>query len=128
MDKPIAALIKDLKQRDMLKDTLIVWGGEFGRTPFREGRTAGGANLGRDHYPDCFSIWMAGGGIKGGLSYGETDELGFSVVKDKVQWYDVQATILHQLGLDHERLTTRFQGRDYRLTDIHGHVLKDIIA
>jgi len=128
MDKPIAALIKDLKQRDMLKDTLIVWGGEFGRTPFREGRTAGGANLGRDHYPDCFSIWMAGGGIKGGLSYGETDELGFSVVKDKVQWYDVQATILHQLGLDHEKLTTRFQGRDYRLTDIHGHVLKDIIA
>lgn len=128
MDKPVAALIKDLKQRGMLKDTLIVWGGEFGRTPFREGRTAGSQNLGRDHYPDCYSTWMAGGGVKGGFSYGETDELGFGVVKDKVEVFDLQATILHLLGFDHERLTTRFQGRDYRLTDIHGHVLKDVIA
>ena len=128
MDKPIAALIKDLKQRDMLHDTLIVWGGEFGRTPFREGRTSGGTLLGRDHYPDCFSMWMAGGGSKGGYSHGETDEFGFSVIKDKVTPHDLQATIMHLLGFNHERLTYRFQGRDYRLTDIHGHVVKEVLA
>ncbi len=128
MDKPVAALIKDLKQRGLLEDTLIICGGEFGRTPFREGRTSGGALLGRDHYPDCFSMWMAGGGVKGGYSHGESDEFGFSVAKDKVHIHDLQATILHLLGFDHTRLTTRFQGRDYRLTDVHGNVVKQILV
>jgi hypothetical protein len=128
VDKPIAALIKDLKQRGMLDDTLIVCGGEFGRTPFREGRTAGGNLLGRDHYPDCFSMWMAGGGVKGGYSHGESDELGFSVARDKVHVHDLQATIMHLLGFDHTKLTYRFQGRDYRLTDVHGHVVKEVLA
>jgi len=127
-DKPAAALIKDLKQRGLLDDTLIVWGGEFGRTPFREGRTAGGSVLGRDHYPDCFSVMLAGGGVKGGFSFGETDEMGFAGVKDKVHVHDLQATILHLLGFDHERLTYRFQGRDYRLTDVHGEVVKAVLA
>ena len=127
-DKPIAALVEDLKQRGMLDDTLIVWGGEFGRTPFREGRTSGGGVLGRDHFPDAFSLWMCGGGIKPGFSYGETDELGFSVVQDKVHIHDLQATILHLLGFDHTKLTFRFQGRDYRLTDVHGNVVKGILA
>ncbi|MCG8584185.1 MAG: DUF1501 domain-containing protein, partial [Pirellulales bacterium] len=128
MDKPVAALIRDLKQRGMLDDTLIILGGEFGRTPFREGRTAKGKILGRDHYPDCYTVVMAGGGVKGGLSYGETDELGFSVTDKKVHIHDFQATIMHLLGFDHERLTFRFQGRDYRLTDVHGHVVHDILA
>ena len=127
-DKPVAALIRDLKQRGLLDDTLIVWGGEFGRTPFREGRTAGSAILGRDHFPDAFSIFLAGGGVKGGFTYGETDELGFSVTADKVHVHDLQATILHLLGLDHERLTYRFQGRDFRLTDVHGKVVKGILG
>lgn len=127
-DKPVTALIEDLRQRGMLDDTLIVWGGEFGRTPFREGRTAASALLGRDHYPDCFSLALAGGGIKGGYTHGETDELGFSVAKDKVHIHDLQATIMHLLGFDHERLTFRFQGRDYRLTDVHGHVVKELLA
>jgi len=127
-DKPAAALIKDLKERGLLDDTLIVWGGEFGRTPFREGRTAGGAVLGRDHYPDCFTVMLAGGGVKGGFSFGETDEMGFAGVKDKVHVHDLQATILHLLGFDHERLTYRFQGRDFRLTDVHGHVVKAVLA
>ncbi|MFN9986067.1 MAG: DUF1501 domain-containing protein, partial [Pirellula sp.] len=126
MDKPISTLIKELRQRGLLDETLIVVGGEFGRTPFREGRTAGGNALGRDHYPDCNSMILAGGGIRGGISYGETDELGFSIVKDKVHVHDLQATILHQLGFDHTRLTYRFQGRDYRLTDVHGEVVKGI--
>src|SRR5204863_3933511 len=128
MDKPVSALIQDLAERGLLDETLIICGGEFGRTPFREGRTAGGAILGRDHYPDCYSMWLAGGGIKGGYTHGESDELGFSVAKDKVHIHDLQATILHLLGFDHTRLTYRFQGRDYRLTDVHGHVVKDIIA
>ena len=128
MDKPVAALIRDLKQRGMLDDTLIVWGGEFGRTPFREGRTAGGNILGRDHYPDCYTMWLAGGGAKRGYSHGETDELGFSITRDKVHVHDLQATILHLLGFNHERLTFRFQGRDYRLTDVHGNVVKDLLA
>jgi hypothetical protein len=127
-DKPIAALIRDLKQRGLLDDTLIVCGGEFGRTPFREGRTAGSMILGRDHYPDCFTMWLAGGGVKGGLSYGQTDELGFGVVENKVLVYDLQATIMHLLGFDHERLTFRFQGRDYRLTDVHGRVVPELLA
>jgi hypothetical protein len=128
MDKPVAALIHDLKQRGLLEDTLIVWGGEFGRTPFREGRTAKGNILGRDHYPDCNCMLLAGGGIKGGTTYGETDELGFGIARDKVHVHDLQATILHLLGFDHERLTYRFQGRDYRLTDVHGHVVRDILV
>jgi len=128
MDRPAAALIKDLKQRGLLDDTLIVLGGEFGRTPFREGRTAGGALLGRDHYPDCYTMVLAGGGVKGGVMHGESDELGFAVARDKVHVHDLQATILHLLGLDHEKLTYRFQGRDYRLTDVHGGVVRGILA
>lgn len=128
MDRPITALIKDLKQRGLLDDTLIVCGGEFGRTPFREGRTAKGDLLGRDHYPDVYSMWMAGGGMKGGFTHGQSDELGFSVASDKVHVHDLQATILHALGFDHTKLTHRFQGRDYRLTDVHGHVVKEILA
>ena len=111
MDRPIAALIRDLKQRGLLNDTLIVSSGEFGRTPFREGRTAGSGILGRDHYPDCYSLWLAGAGVKAGLSYGESDEFGFSIARDKVHIHDLQATILHLLGFDHTRLTYRFQGR-----------------
>jgi len=128
VDRPIAALIRDLKARGMLDETLIICGGEFGRTPFREGRTSGGDVLGRDHYPDAYSMWMAGGGVKGGYSHGETDELGFSVTQDKVHIHDFQATIMHLLGFNHEKLTYRFQGRDYRLTDVHGHVVKEILA
>jgi hypothetical protein len=122
------ALIKDLKARGLLDDTLVIWGGEFGRTPFREGRTAGSAVLGRDHYPDCFSLMLCGGGIRGGYTHGESDDLGFAVAKDKVHVHDLQATIMHCLGFDHTKLTTRFQGRDYRLTDVHGHVVKEILA
>lgn len=128
MDKPVAALIRDLKQRGLLEDTLVIWGGEFGRTPFREGRTANSPTLGRDHYPDCFTMWMAGGGVKPGLSYGRTDELGFRIAENPVHVHDLQATILHLLGFDHERLTFRFQGRDYRLTDVHGSVVRDVLA
>jgi hypothetical protein len=127
-DKPVTALIRDLKQRGLLEDTLIVWGGEFGRTPFREGRTSSSKILGRDHFPDAYSILLAGGGVKGGFSYGETDELGFSVAKDKVHVHDLQATILHLLGMDHEKLTYRFQGRDFRLTDVHGNVVQRILS
>lgn len=128
MDKPVAALIKDLKQRGLLEDTLIICGGEFGRTPFREGRTAGGSTLGRDHYPDVYSMWMAGGGVKGGHSHGSSDEFAFAVAEDKVHIHDLQATILHLLGFDHERFVYRFQGRDYRLTDVHGHVVQGVLA
>jgi arylsulfatase A-like enzyme len=128
MDKPVAALIKDLKERGLLDETLIVWGGEFGRTPFREGRTAKSDILGRDHFPDCYSMWMAGGGVRAGSSYGESDELGFSVARDGVHVHDLQATMLHLLGFDHERLTYRFQGRDYRLTDVHGKVIKELVS
>ena len=127
-DRPVAALIRDLRARGLLDDTLVVWGGEFGRTPFREGRTAKGDVLGRDHFPDAFTIFLAGGGVKRGFTYGETDELGFSVTENKVHVHDLQATILHLLGFDNERLTVRFQGRDHRLTDVHGHVVKDILT
>jgi len=128
MDKPVAALINDLKQRGLLDETLIVWGGEFGRTPFREGRTSKSNVLGRDHFPDAFTMWMAGGGVKGGFDYGASDELGFSVTENPVHVHDLQATIMHIMGFDHEQLTYRFQGRDYRLTDVHGHVIKDLLA
>jgi hypothetical protein len=127
-DKPIAALILDLRQRGLLDDTLIICGGEFGRTPFREGRTAATEVLGRDHYPDCFTMWMAGGGVRGGFNYGQTDELGFGIVENKVHVHDLQATLMHLLGFDHERLTYRFQGRDYRLTDVAGNVVHELIA
>ena len=127
-DKPIAALIRDLRQRGLLKDTLIVCGGEFGRTPFREGRTSKSKILGRDHYPDCVTMWMAGGGAKPGTNYGTTDELGFKVAENKVHVHDLQATIMHLLGFDHTKLTFRFQGRDYRLTDVHGEVVAELIA
>jgi Protein of unknown function (DUF1501) len=128
MDRPIAALINDLKLRGMFDETLIIIGGEFGRTPFREGRTAKSKVLGRDHYPDCYSMVLAGGGVKGGFTYGASDELGFSIATDKVHVHDLQATIMHLLGFDHERLTYRFQGRDYRLTDVHGQVVNGVIA
>jgi hypothetical protein len=128
MDPPIAALLKDLKQRGLLDSTLVIWGGEFGRTPFREGRTSKGNVLGRDHYPDCFTMWLAGGGARGGYSHGQTDELGFSIAENKVHIHDLQATILHLLGFDHTKLVYRFQGRDYRLTDVHGHVVKELLA
>ena len=127
MDKPVAALINDLKERGLFEDTLIILGGEFGRTPFREGRTAKGKVLGRDHFPDCYSMVMAGGGVKGGYTHGASDDLGFSVARDKVHVHDLQATWMHLIGFDHEKLTYRFQGRDYRLTDVHGKVVKDLL-
>jgi arylsulfatase A-like enzyme len=125
VDQAAAALILDLKQRGLLDETLVVWGGEFGRTPMGEERKD---LTGRDHHISAFSMWLAGGGIRPGLQYGLTDELGFNVVEDKVHVHDLQATILNQLGFDHEKLTYRFQGRDYRLTDIHGHVVHDILT
>jgi len=127
-DQASAALVADLKRRGMLDETLVVWGGEFGRTPMVEASAVLGRSMGRDHHPNAFTMWLAGGGIKGGVTYGETDELGFHVAKDEVHVHDLQATILHCLGLDHERLTYRYQGRDFRLTDVHGHVVKGILS
>ena len=127
VDQPAAALIQDLKQRGLLDSTLVVWGGEFGRTPMNEARNRDGF-IGRDHHPHAFTIWMAGGGVKPGLTYGATDELGYFAVENPVHVHDLQATILHLMGLDHQRLTYRFQGRDYRLTDVHGEVVKDLIS
>lgn len=128
MDQPVAALIRDLKARGLLEETLLIWGGEFGRTPFREGRTAATANLGRDHHPHCYTIFLAGAGVKAGLSYGGSDELGFHAVDRPMHVHDLQATILHLLGFHHERLTFKFQGRDFRLTDVHGQVIQDLLA
>src|SRR3954471_11012619 len=122
VDQPIAALLTDLKARGLLDQTLVIWAGEFGRTPFSQGGN------GRDHNPYGFSIWMAGGGVKGGLSYGATDEFGYKAVEQPCDIYDLWATVLHQMGLDHERLTYRYSGRDVRLTDVHGRVLKDILV
>jgi hypothetical protein len=122
-DQASAALVKDLKQRGLLDDTLVIWGGEFGRTPMVQG-----GNDGRDHHNRCYSYWLAGAGLKKGHVHGETDELGFNVVRDPVHVHDLNATFLHLLGFDHEKLTFRFQGRDYRLTDVHGHVVKGILA
>lgn len=126
-DQPIAALIMDLRQRGLLDETLIVWSGEFGRTAMNEERN-GSKFFGRDHHPHCFTIWMAGGGIKRGTVYGATDELGYRIVKNPVHVHDLQATILHLMGLDHLQLTYRFQGRDFRLTDVHGKVMHDMLA
>ncbi len=127
-DQASAALVADLKRRGMLDSTLVVWGGEFGRTPMVESNPTLGRSLGRDHHPQSYSMWLAGGGVKPGISYGQTDELGFHVVEDKVHVHDLQATILHTLGLDHERLTFRHAGRDFRLTDVHGSVVKGLLT
>jgi len=121
VDRPIAGLLADLKQRGMLEDTLVVWGGEFGRTPIAQG-------TGRDHNPQGFTMWLAGGGVKGGLAWGETDEFGYFAVRDKVHMHDLHATMLHLLGIDHTRLTYRYAGRDFRLTDVYGDVVKGIFA
>ena len=127
-DQGSAALVADLKQRGLLDQTLVIWGGEFGRTPMVETNTALGRSLGRDHHPQAYTMWLAGGGMKAGLTYGQTDELGFNVVDKPVHIHDLQATILNQLGLDHERLTYRYAGRDFRLTDVHGKVMRDLLA
>ena len=126
-DQPAAALVKDLKQRGLLDTTLVVWGGEFGRTPMNEARN-GSKFLGRDHHPRAFTMWLAGGGIKPGITYGETDELGYNIARDPVEVHDLHATMLHLLGIDHEKLTYRFQGRPFRLTDVHGKVVTALIA
>ena len=130
-DRPIAALLKDLKQRGMLEDTLVIWGGEFGRTPTVELQEAGantGSVNGRDHNPHGFSMWLAGGGIKGGMTYGSTDDFGFAAAENKVHVHDLHATLLHQLGFDHQKFTYRYAGRDFRLTDVEGHVVRDILV
>ncbi len=127
-DQPSVALVTDLKQRGLLEDTLVIWGGEFGRTPFIQGSLDDRKHWGRDHYPYAFTSWMAGGGVKPGLTFGETDDLAMNVVRDPVHVHDFQATILHLLGIQHDRLTYRFQGRDFRLTDISGEVVRAILA
>jgi uncharacterized protein (DUF1501 family) len=127
VDQASAALVVDLERRGLLEDTLVIWGGEFGRTNYSQGKLEKD-NYGRDHHPRCFSIWMAGGGVKRGFSFGETDELGYNVARDPVHVHDFQATLLHLLGVDHERLLFKHQGRRYRLTDVHGHVVKDLLA
>lgn len=127
-DQASAALVQDLKQRGLLDETLVVWGGEFGRTPMIESNAAMGTAMGRDHHPQAFTMWLAGGGTKPGISLGATDELGFNVIEDRVHVHDLQATILHLLGLDHTRLTYRYQGRDFRLTDVHGNVVEKLLV
>ena len=122
VDQPIAGLLVDLKQRGLLDETLVVWAGEFGRTPFAQGGD------GRDHNEFGFSVWLAGGGVHGGMTYGETDDWGYKATTNKLEMHDLHATILHLLGLDHEKLTYRFSGRDIRLTDVHGQVVKEILA
>jgi hypothetical protein len=126
-DQPSAALIEDLKQRGLLEDTLVVWGGEFGRTVYSQGLLTED-NYGRDHHPRCFTIWLAGGGIKGGIPYGETDDFSYNIVKNPVEVHDLHATIMHCLGIDHTQLTYKFQGRHFRLTDVHGNIVRDILA
>jgi uncharacterized protein (DUF1501 family) len=127
VDQPTAALIQDLKMRGMLDETLIVWGGEFGRTVYCQGKMTA-KNYGRDHHSHCFSMWMAGGGVRGGLTYGQTDDYSVNSIVDRVHVHDIQATILHLMGIDHERLTYRYQGRDFRLTDVHGRVIDGILS
>lgn len=125
-DQPSWALVQDLKQRGLLEDTLVIWAGEFGRTNYCQGKLSN--NFGRDHHPRCFSMWMAGGGVKPGTRYGLTDEFGYNIAENGVHVHDLQATILHLLGVDHERLTYKHQGRRYRLTDVHGHVINDVLV
>ena len=122
-DQPSAALLSDLKQRGMLDDTLVIWGGEFGRGCYSQGKLTP-ENYGRDHHPRCFSIWMAGGGVQKGITYGKTDDFGYNIISNPVHVHDFQATVLHLLGIDHEQFTHKFQGRRFRLTDVHGHVVK----
>lgn len=126
-DQPSAGLILDLKERGLLDDTLVIWGGEFGRTVYSQGALTE-TNYGRDHHPRCFTVWMAGGGVNAGMAYGLTDDFSYNIAENPVEVYDLQATIMHLLGIDHERLTYKFQGRRYRLTDVHGHVLKELMA
>jgi len=126
-DQPQAALVKDLKQRGMLDDTIVIWGGEFGRTTYCQGALSK-TNYGRDHHPRCFTMWFAGGGIKPGVSYGRTDDYGYNIVENPMHVHDLHATLLHLMGIDHERLVFRHQGRDFRLTDVHGHVVHDLLA
>ena len=126
-DQATAALIQDLKQRGLLEDTLVVWGGEFGRTVYCQGKLTT-TNYGRDHHPRCFTVWAAGGGLKAGISIGQTDDYCYNIVEDPVHIHDLQATILHCLGIDHERLTFKYQGRHHRLTDVHGRVVKKLLA
>ena len=122
MDRPIAGLLHDLEQRGLLDETLVLWGGEFGRTPVAENKD------GRNHHPQGFTVWMAGGGVKPGLTYGATDPFGYRPVENAVHMHDLHATLLHALGMDHERLTYRYAGRDFRLTDIHGHVAHELFS
>jgi arylsulfatase A-like enzyme len=126
-DRPSAALVADLKQRGLLEDTLVVWGGEFGRTVYCQGPLSVN-DYGRDHHPRCFSIWMAGGGIKPGITYGATDEFGYNITEQPVHVHDLHATILHCLGVDHTKLTFKYQGRHHRLTDVHGVVVRDVLS
>jgi arylsulfatase A-like enzyme len=127
VDQPCRALVEDLKQRGLLDETLVVWGGEFGRTTYSQGELEA-ANYGRDHHGGCFTMWVAGGGVKRGVQFGETDEFCYNVVKDPVHVHDLNATLLHLLGIDHERLTYRADGRDYRLTDVAGQVIYPLIG
>jgi hypothetical protein len=127
IDQPSWALVQDLKNRGLLDDTLVIWGGEFGRTVYCQGALSK-ENYGRDHHPRCFSMWLTGAGIKPGLVYGATDDFSYNITEKPVHIHDLNATILQQLGIDHERLTYRFQGRDFRLTDVHGHVVSDILS
>jgi arylsulfatase A-like enzyme len=126
-DQACAALVTDLKQRGLLDETLVVWGGEFGRTNYSQGKLTA-TDYGRDHHPRCFTTWLAGGGIKPGITHGSTDDFGYNVADAGVHVHDLQASILHLLGVDHEKLTYKFQGRYYRLTDVHGHVVKPLLA
>ena len=127
-DQPSAALVLDLKRRGLLDDTLVIWGGEFGRTPFLQGDLNNRPRWGRDHHPYAFTVWMAGGGVKPGMSYGASDEFGLNAAENRVHVHDLQATWMHLLGIDHERLTFKFQGRNFRLTDVHGNLVRDILA
>ena len=127
IDQPSWALVQDLKQRGLLDDTLVIWGGEFGRTAYCQGGLSR-QNYGRDHHPRCFTMFLAGGGVKSGISYGSTDDFSYNITENPVHVHDLHATMLHLLGIDHEKLTYRFQGRYYRLTDVHGEVVKDILT
>jgi hypothetical protein len=126
-DQPAAALVQDLKSRGLLDETLVIWGGEFGRTNYCQGKLQG-ANFGRDHHPRCFTMWLAGGGVKAGASIGETDPFSYNIARDPVHIHDLHATMLHLLGIDHQRLTFKYQGRQFRLTDVHGRIVQDMLG